>query len=149
MNITIRLKGGPEMAAKLRKLGDAAAGQVLENAVTAGALLILEAAVKKTPYKTGNLRRSEHVGGRLVDSKKANPNVFTDTTGTDVGGNEHSRTRAKVLVGTNVEYAKPVEYGTGRMPARPYLRPAFDEQKEAAAREIGAALWKLLKTAAR
>ena len=30
-----------------------------------------------------------------------------------------------VLVGTDVEYAKYVEAGTMKMPARPYLRPAI------------------------
>lgn len=29
------------------------------------------------------------------------------------------------LVGTNVKYALPVEFGTGRMAAKPYLRPAL------------------------
>ena len=30
------------------------------------------------------------------------------------------------IVGTNIEYAAFVEYGTRRMSARPYLRPAID-----------------------
>lgn len=144
MKTTIRLKGSPEMTAKLRKLGDAAAGQALERAAVAGALLIHGAAVPKTPYKTGNLRRSLHVGGHAGES-----GGLADTKGTDVGGNEHSRARARVLIGTNVEYAPFVEFGTSRMAARPYLRPAFDEQKERAAKEVGAALWELLKAAAR
>ena len=33
-------------------------------------------------------------------------------------------------VGTNVFYAPYVEYGTRFMEAQPYLKPAFDEQKE-------------------
>jgi len=34
-------------------------------------------------------------------------------------------------VGTNVEYAAHVEYGTVRMGAQPYLRPAFDHNRRA------------------
>lgn len=36
-------------------------------------------------------------------------------------------TRATATVGTNVEYAPYVEYGTSRMAAQPYLRPAVHE----------------------
>ena len=32
-------------------------------------------------------------------------------------------------VGTNVEYAEHVEYGTRHMEAQPYLRPAIDENR--------------------
>jgi HK97 gp10 family phage protein len=32
----------------------------------------------------------------------------------------------KAIVGTNVEYAPYVEYGTGKMRAQPYLRPSID-----------------------
>ncbi len=34
-----------------------------------------------------------------------------------------------VKVGTNVEYAPFVEFGTVFRRAKPYLRPAFDEEK--------------------
>lgn len=35
------------------------------------------------------------------------------------------------LVGTNVEYAPHHEYGTSKMPQRPFLRNTFDENREA------------------
>lgn len=35
--------------------------------------------------------------------------------------------RAEYVVGTNVEYAVYVEFGTSRMEAQPYLRPATKE----------------------
>jgi HK97 gp10 family phage protein len=36
----------------------------------------------------------------------------------------------EVIVGTNVEYAPYVEYGTKRMRAQPYLRPALDKNRK-------------------
>ncbi len=42
-----------------------------------------------------------------------------DSLATAVGSNE-------VIVGTNVEYAPYVEYGTSRSVAQPFLRPAID-----------------------
>lgn len=49
-------------------------------------------------------------------------------------------TDAVYVVGTNVEYSVYVEFGTSRMPAQPYLRPAAQEvgrELDALAREHG------------
>jgi HK97 gp10 family phage protein len=49
-------------------------------------------------------------------------------------------------VGTNVKYAPFVEFGTSRMPAQPYLLPAFEEERavfiERLKRELGEAFVK-------
>ena len=64
-------------------------------------LLVQNEARKLAPVDTGRLRASiQHTPGR--DSKGA----YVD-------------------VGTNVEYAVFVEYGTSRSPAQPYMRPAL------------------------
>lgn len=52
------------------------------------------------PVLTGTLRRSIH-------------------TVLEEGG-------LKAIIGPSVEYGKYVEFGTRHMPARPYLRPAFE-----------------------
>jgi hypothetical protein len=39
-------------------------------------------------------------------------------------------------IGTNIEYGPYVELGTSRQGAQPYLRPAYDENKAAALKEI-------------
>jgi len=51
-----------------------------------------------------------------------------------VGGNLRSSITHQVLtdyakIGTNVDYSVYVEYGTRKMSAQPYLRPALDENK--------------------
>jgi HK97 gp10 family phage protein len=40
---------------------------------------------------------------------------------------EHDAEGLFVAIGTNVGYALPQEFGTGRMPAHPFLRPALYE----------------------
>lgn len=35
-----------------------------------------------------------------------------------------------VIIGTNVEYGPYVEFGTSKMPPRPYLAPAVEDHKE-------------------
>lgn len=64
-------------------------------------LLAENYAVKKCPFRTGNLRGSI-------------------THEVDAGDNA-------VYIGTNVEYAPYVELGTSRQKAQPFLRPAASE----------------------
>ena len=43
-------------------------------------------------------------------------------------------------VGTNTHYAPYVEYGTRKMPAQPFLEPAFEAGRKAASRIFGQAI---------
>jgi HK97 gp10 family phage protein len=137
--------GEEELARKLARLQEQVQGQQLAAAVTAGALLIQDAAKIKAPARTGNLRRSIH-----TELTAAGP------------------TRAEATVGTDAVYAAQVEFGgtivpkrkrvlrwvdeSGQehfarsvtQPARPYLRPAFDEEGDNAAVEVREALRQLV-----
>jgi len=141
--------GSRELITKFNKLSEAARGKALENSLVDGGLLISNSAKKKAPYKTGTLKRSIHVGGHTAESSPG----FTpeDVAGnySDVGENITSETSASILVGTNLEYAKHQEYGTSKMAARPFLRPALDEEKENVKDEIGAALKVLVDKASK
>lgn len=132
----VRVRNLDRLDRKLSRLSKLAQADVLERALHAGAQEILNSAVDKAPYLTGTLRRSLH-------SK-------TD---------EKSGSRVSVLVGTDLEYAAMQEFGgevvpkvakmlafevKGKLvfakkvtiPAHPYLRPAFDEQKGEAVRQF-------------
>ena len=113
----------------------------LEPAVKSGALIVERDAKGKASYKSGTLKRSIHIEPI-----------------------EKTKTRVVVSVGTNLEYARIQEFGgvvkakkgpflrfktaDGEwhsvraviIPAHPYLRPAFDENKRKVVREIGDAL---------
>lgn len=110
------LHGDDELIAKLKRLAAKATPAQARAALMAGALPIQTAAVQKAPVLTGTLRRSIH----------------TETAETSDG--------AVARIGTNVEYAIHQEFGTSRMSGTPYLRPAFDEQKGEALKEIERAL---------
>ena len=71
----------------------------IQKSLKSAAILVEGEAITRTPVDTGNLR------GSMTH---------------DVGKNE-------ARVGTNVEYAPYVEFGTSDMAAQPYLRPALDE----------------------
>ncbi len=137
--IRVRVTADPKLARSMKKLQDPAlVEKMLENALVAGALQIANAAKEKAPYKTGNLRRSIHVGGHINATPQMEMDM-ADTTGTDIGGSgRYGKHQVRVRVGTNVEYAAPLEYRNAG--ARAYMRPAADEAKAEAIRDMRDAL---------
>ena len=148
--------GVPELLAKLRRLSDEAAMNILAASVQNAAGLIETEAKARAPWKTRTLQRSIH----------------TQVT-------ERTRNSVTAVVGTNVAYARVIEYGfhgaqavrahTMRMTqvygrllatplivavrahvrlvnraARPYLRPALDATRGAVIAEIQTGLRLLL-----
>jgi len=87
----------------------------LESALKSAALIVQNEAKQKAPVLTGNLRSSIHI-----------------EPGPGAG------TKATVLVGTDVIYAKAQEFGLAdrNVPPHPYLRPALDENKAKIKAEI-------------
>ena len=120
----ITLSGDKALDRQFAALGDAARGEALLGALVSGALLMSNDAKAKAPVKTGNLRRSIHVGD--------------EASGPDW---------AECAVGTNVEYAPFVELGTSKMAARPFLRPAAESTRADVRREIVGALRAQLRRA--
>lgn len=116
MATRVDVRGDAELAAKLRRLAGKATPAQARAALMAGGLPIQTAAAQKARVRTGTLRRSIH----------------TETAETSEG--------AVARVGTNVEYAPHQEFGTSRMSGQPYLRPAYDEKRGEALKEIAGAL---------
>lgn len=144
--------GGEELRRKLAALSAALAEESLGAALTAGADLVVNAAKQRAPYRTGTLRRAIH--SRVTasrDEATAEIGVHQDGEGAIVpyaaqvefGGTIVPRT-AKALHWVdkdgNEHFARSVT-----QPARPYLRPAFDEQADNALAETAAALRELIK----
>jgi|GEM_PF-1081220 len=155
--VTMRLeiKGLPELLKKLQQLG----GDV-ENAVAASlmasALQVAGDAKRRSPVKTGNLMRSITATGAqdgpITDTEGMLPeqSVASLTTNIKKGG------KADAYIGTNVCYAKRMEFGfkgpdkLGRIydqGPRPYLRPALDENKDKIERIFRSGLQAVIKSA--
>jgi len=111
------IKGMKELRVNVGKLTKEIQ-EVLPTALKAGALLIQNDGKKRATFRTGTLRRSIHTE--------------------DVSNTE-------VRVGTDVEYAPYLEYGTKKMTARPYLRPAMDENREKVIDKVKAVIQALIK----
>ncbi len=115
--MSAKLFGDKDLIRAFKRHGKAAE-QAAENALIAGGFEIANEADKniteKNIIETGNLKRS------ISPQDSGNPFVENDPEG------------VKVIVGTEVEYAPFHEYGTSKMGARPYLRPAFDAKQQKA-----------------
>lgn len=94
MKVSMSAKIDKNNTDEIKVMADAAMQKALEII----GLLAEGYAIKKAPYKTNRLRASI-THGVSAEEKCA-------------------------FIGTNVEYAPYVEYGTVKMKARPYLKPA-------------------------
>jgi HK97 gp10 family phage protein len=100
---TVKIEGVKELQSKFKAL-DKELQIILSQAVSAGAAVVERDAKIRCPVDTGALRRS------LREMKQ------NKTPG-----------RIESQVGTDIEYAPHVEFGTRYQRAQPYLRPALDE----------------------
>lgn len=130
--LSYEIEGLDELKRRLEQLSSGLRTSILSKAVRAAALPIQNAAKQNAPVLTGTLRRSIHTKVQL------------DGVG------------AVARVGTDVPYARRIEYGfqdtdalgrTYHQPARPYLRKALDEKRGEALNEAAAVIRDLLEKA--
>ncbi|MBS4021710.1 MAG: HK97 gp10 family phage protein [Dethiobacter sp.] len=108
----------------MQELGDAAA-DVLDQAAKSGAEIVLAEAKKKAPVDTGTLRDS-----LLIKKSRLK--------------NAHIKSQYYVTKKSGVNYFAPVELGTSKMKAQPFLRPAVDENTKIVAKTINAEILKAI-----
>lgn len=99
-------QGPTNFARKLLKLESAVEARI-QKAMGEAALLIERRAKEYAPVDTGTLRASiGHVVNRM------------------------GRDTVKAVIGSNVEYAPYQEFGTYKMAAQPFLRPALENSRD-------------------
>lgn len=105
--ITFRVEGLTALDRQLHSLPVSVAGRALTASVRAGARIVKEAVRDKAPVHTGALRDNLYL---------ANERTGSDAEKTVLVGIRNRKTY----------YWRFVEFGTRKMAARPFLRPAFD-----------------------
>lgn len=112
------VEGQKELIKKLQNIAKKATSNV-EQALIESALMVERDAKIKTPVDTGRLRQS--ISHETENFGSENP---------------------AVIVGTNVDYAGYIEFGTSKQPAQPYLYPALTENKEKIKKKVKQAIQK-------
>jgi HK97 gp10 family phage protein len=104
------------------------AESALDSASKASAEFILSEAKKRVPVKSGKLKNSLAV--KSEKNKKSNRKTY--------------RVYNKGVRDGGVKYAFAVEGGTKKMPAKPFLRPAVDENRRRICEIINLEILKVL-----
>ena len=128
--MTATLEGTRELSRQLAELGKATSGRVLKAAVTEAMMPTYAQALATVPIGT---QPHKTYKGRTVEPGFAQQSLRLKTwTGRD-------KTAATAMVGVAPEayYALQfIELGTSKFPARPWLTPAFEANKDRAVQEI-------------
>lgn len=102
-----------------------------ESALNAVGLQAEKYAKLKCPVDTGLLRNSITYA---LDGKEPHKKSYKADKGAEKGSYngeipDEGRGKRAVYIGTNVEYAAYQEYGTSKIAAQPYLRPAATDHE--------------------
>lgn len=125
--MSLNIQGLDRLVANLNALPERVSKSILRDVLKESAEPMRATASAKAPH-----------GDPAAPNLNASIAVMTSRAG--------GEREAAVVVGPTKEvfYAGFVEFGTRKMPARPYLRPAFDEHAQAAIGSIGNRLWHAL-----
>lgn len=137
MKVALRLQGN-DIGHALQQLPEAVAFTAQRNALIAGAELIRSAAAALAPRGDGPVHLSDSI---IIDALTLSE---VDRSADFVGRD------AVVEVGPNLPhfYGYFLEYGTVKMGARPFMRPAFDNHASAALNITLSRLWEHIRDAA-
>lgn len=124
MSFDMTIKGADELDRKLSQMEPKIAKKHMAKALRAGAKLVLQATRARVPVLTGALKQSlaVRVGKRKRGRKEQSIQVLIDT----------KKVPELVTIGKDGKryfYPAAIEYGTRRMAAKPFMRPAFDASK--------------------
>lgn len=152
-SFTLKVNGLQELDRRLREFGPRIQRNGLRAANFAGARVFRDAAKASAPVRSGVLQAS------IAAFRRRSPqNVAKHSVGVrnirrryaDTAANRRVRRVGKsYFVHGPAFYARFIEFGSSKMTARPFLRPAFLNNVEAAIEAVRARLGKAVDDAAR
>jgi HK97 gp10 family phage protein len=125
----VQIRGLEEVQAMLQNVINSVQPAVAK-AVQQGGYLVLSSAVQSIQHTSASGRVYTSHGVSHTASAPGEPPATDE--GTLVGSLQiwTSSDGMSIAVGSNLNYAPYLEYGTRKMAARPYLNPAFDVNRE-------------------
>ena len=137
------IKGAKELDDVLKQLPPYIAERVLKGSVMAGAEVVRKEAVEMAPI--GSAPRKDWKG-RIVQPGTLKKSIKKFSI---------KDSAASVSVGVGLKkgsrgfYGRFFEFGTSKMAARPFIRPAFDNKAQEALDVMGKKLWQGIERAAK
>ncbi len=138
----IKLHGAKELEAVLKQFPDYIAKKIATGALNAGAEVIKKAAIQNAPI--GDQVHKDKKGNQILPGtlkKSIRKWKLKGENTVNVGVGLPNKTRAW--------YGSLVEFGTSKMSARPWLRPAFDNNVSQALDVVGKKLGDGIERAAK
>lgn len=158
----MKIEGLREVEHSLKELPKATQGNVIKRAMTKAAEPMREAAENFAPVRTGRLKGNIVVSARAVNNvgKAEFASAMRAGKGIDAARaalrearrNSDKKSHIELFMGPTREiwYAHFPEFGTKKMSAKPFMRPAFDAYKEVVVSMVKDLLWaEIAKAAAR
>lgn len=129
-----KIAGAAQFTAKLRN-NSVQAAQVIDNAVFELANRVETDAFNS--IKEGSVSDAGHVPSAPGEPPNNDSSVLADNIET-IRGSEPGT--IKYTVSSNAPYAAFLEFGTSKMAARPYMRPALEKNRERISKRLAAAI---------
>lgn len=141
MNLGLSIKGAEQLAANLNALGAAVRKRALVKVLRAAAEPIQSRAIELAPIAP---RMPFHLKDAIVIYTVPSTEMFWKWEWTLTGSDEY---QAAVAIGPSRDafWGVFLEFGTVKMAAKPFMRPAFDYGADRALTLIRAGLWALLE----
>lgn len=117
--LKVEVQGLKELEQKLLQMAPKLARNGLRASVAAGARVVVAEARKNVPVDTGTLRRAIYQKQIREQSSMTQQTFFV---GVRAGKREQKKNR-------DGYYFPFIEFGTTKMAARPFMRPAFESTK--------------------
>ena len=139
---SVEIKGLSELSQALRDLPQNIGRNVLRGGVNAGATVIRQEAIRRAPVYTGPVSQGHPPPGTLrkaLFQKQVSSLSINQKQVFIVGvrrGKKYQKTGKNGAKNLDAFYWTWVEFGTSKMTARPFLRPAFETQKNSAVEAI-------------
>lgn len=154
--ITVQITGLKELQNALEQLPKEIQGRPLRSAVSAAAKVIVDDVKSRVPVgETGNLKTAVYRYRSRRNSATGRETFFVGIRQGKAQYKDTAYNRRKGRVGKNYKtageayYWRFLEFGTAKMQAKPFLRPAFEANKSRAVEVMKDRLGKSIQTQAK
>lgn len=136
VSVTVEVKGLQQLGERLRLMQTNVSLKIAKKAVNAGAQIIKKQAVANAPQWPV----AHKLEGVIVPPGNLKKNIVVKKIKSPLVVEYIVTVRGKRKDAFAARYGRLVEYGTVKMAAEPYLRPAFESRKSDAVAAIAATL---------